>query len=257
MLLNIKLKMFNKEISLIKNYSIKKFVIECLDEAPDYIFTNCPSSSTGKYHSADEFSPLGNILHTRRVTANCDVLARAFALEGKDRDLVLGASILHDIVKQGFKQTGHTVSNHAVLAAELVENVYRITKSKIIKEDYKVIRNCVLFHNGFWTDKENKKEMSKFTMYEMCVHMADYTATKFHVEDTVGEQEDIFAEFKSFVEKVKVKFTINDIKDVPITLGKLFGAMCSNIGNLAALEEKLMIVAAWCIKSVLYLRLNK
>ena len=85
MLLNEKLKIFSEELKLVKTFSIKKFVIECLDEAPDYVFINCPSSSTGKYHALDEFSPMGNVLHTQRVVSNCNEMARAFSLEGKDQ----------------------------------------------------------------------------------------------------------------------------------------------------------------------------
>lgn len=257
MLLNEKLKLFSNELKLIKNFSIKKFVIECLDEAPSYIFTNCPSSSTGKYHALDEFSPLGNILHTQRVVQNCDVMARAFLLEGKDRCLVIGSAILHDIVKQGFESTGHTVNDHNVLAAQLIEKVFKKTKSKITTEDYKIMRDCVLFHNGVWTDEEHNKPINKFTSHELCVHMADYSATKFHSGGGSAGVGDIFSELKEFVEVFKTKFRIDGVTDIPIMFGKFFGAMCANIKNNSALEEKLMVIAAWCIKSILYLRLNK
>lgn len=257
MLLNEKIKMFNKELSMIKTLSIKRFVIECLDEAPDYIFKNCPSSSTGKYHSIDEFSPLGNVLHTKRVVNNCDIMARAFNLKEKDYDLVIGAAILHDMVKQGFEKTGHTVNDHAVLAAQLVRNVFKKTKSKINKKDCKIIENCVLFHNGIWSSgEENDKPIDKFTMHELCVHMSDYSATKFCLTKDAGGGNDIFDEFKNFVENFKVKFKIENTYDIPIMLMRFLGALCSNIGEVSKLEEKLMIIAAWCIKSVLYIRIN-
>jgi hypothetical protein len=256
MLLNEKLKIFSEELKLVKTFSIKKFVIECLDEAPDYVFINCPSSSTGKYHTLDEFSPMGNILHTQRVVSNCNEMARAFSLEGKDRCLVIGSAILHDIVKQGFEQTGHTVSNHAELAAELVEKVFKTTKSKISKEDYETIRGCVFFHNGIWTPKPDNIPITSFTPYQLCVHMADYSATKFHSGG--GESgNDIFSELKVFVDGFKTKVRVDDVTDIPIMLGKFFGAMCANVKNNSALEEKLMIIASWCIKSILYLRINK
>jgi len=255
MLLNEKLKVFSEELKLIKNFPIKKFVIECLDEAPDYIFTNCPSSSTGKYHSIDEFTKKGNILHTKRVVSNCNVMARAFDLKGKDKDLVIAAAILHDMVKQGFEQTGHTVYNHAELAAQLVKEVYKTTKSKIKNKDYETIRGCVFFHNGIWTPKPNNIPITEFTSQELCVHMADYSATKFYSNDSSGN--DIFSELKSFVEESKTKFRIDDATDIPIILGKFLGAMCANVKNNSALEEKLMIIASCCIKSILYLRINK
>ena len=257
MILKEKIQLFNKELSLIKSFQVKKFVIECLDEAPDYIFINCPSSSTGKYHSADEFTPLGNILHTKRVVNNCVVMARAFELTGKEEDLVVGAAILHDMVKQGFKQTGHTVSNHAFLAAELVEKVFKTTKSNIEKRDYEIIRGCVFFHNGIWTPKPDYIPITSFTPHELCVHMADYSATKFHVENVTNGGEDIFVEFKKFVEEFKLKFRIDDTKDILSMIGKLFGAMCSNVEKFSVLEEKLMAIAAGCIKAVLYLRIHK
>jgi len=256
MLLNEKIKIFNKELSLIKSFQVKKFVIECLSEAPDYIFKNCPSSSTGKYHSADEFTPKGNILHTKRVVNNCAIMARAFSLEGKDYDLVIGAAILHDIVKQGFEKTGHTVNDHAALAAQLIKEVFNKTKSKIPKEDYETIRGCVFFHNGVWTPAPDNIPISQFTTHQLCVHLADYSATKFYSTKSVNDKDDIFGEFESFVESFKLKFRIDNISDIPILLMKFLGALCSNIKNVSALEEKLMIIAAWCIKSILYIRLN-
>lgn len=256
MLLEHKIKMFSKELALIKDFSIKKFTIECLDEAPDYIFKNCPSSSTGKYHALDEFSPLGNVLHTKRVVSNCKEMARAFALDGKDYDIVISSAILHDMVKQGFEQTGHTVSNHAELGAKLVETVFNKTKSKISKEDYENIKSCVFFHNGIWTPDIANLSISQFTPHQLCVHMADYSATKFHPANIENDQADVFSELRCFVDDFKIKFRIDSISDIPVLLGKFFGALCSNIKNFSALEEKLMILSAICIKSILYLRLN-
>ena len=257
MLLNEKIKMLSKELVLIKDFSIKKFVIECLDEAPDYIFKNCPSSSTGKYHALDEFSSLGNILHTKRVVSDCGVMASAFSLENKDKDLVIASSILHDMVKQGFEQTGHTVNDHAALGAQLVEKVYKTTKSKIKNKDYEIIRGCVFFHNGIWTPKPDNIPINQFTTHQLCVHMADYSATKFHSTNVTNNESDIFTELKVFVEDFKIKFRIDDVTDIPIMLGKFFGALCANVKNFSALEEKLMILASWCIKSILYIRLKK
>ena len=257
MILTERLKLFSDELKLIKSFSIKKFVMECLAAAPDYIFTNCPSSSTGKYHAIDEFTPLGNILHTKRVVDKCNIIARAFNLAGKDKDLVLAAAILHDMVKQGFKKTGYTVDNHAALAAQLVEKVFRTTKSKISIGDYKIIRDCVFYHNGVWTPEPDNIPITSFTIHQLCVHMADYAATQFYPMGCGMDKNDIFVEFKNFVELFKTKLKFNDVTDIPIMLGKFFGAVCINIKNTSVLEDKLMTMAALCIKGILYLRLNK
>ena len=60
---------FKNELGLIFNPAIKEFTRLCLIAAPDYIFYDAPSSSSGKYHSVDELGGNGCVIHTKRVFA--------------------------------------------------------------------------------------------------------------------------------------------------------------------------------------------
>jgi len=49
-----RLSIFKDELNLISKKGIKDFVKACIAAAPDYVFEDCPSSSSGKYHPIEE-----------------------------------------------------------------------------------------------------------------------------------------------------------------------------------------------------------
>lgn len=173
---------FEKELALILNEDVKEFTKLCLSEAPDYFFTDCPASTTGKYHPIDELGADGTILHTKKVVTVAYILCRGLDCE-KYRDQILSACIIHDLLKQGKKKTGHTTKNHPALAAELVEQVQNATQL-LDEESYNIIRNGVGYHYGLWSTGDWKKDIREFTMTELCVYLSDYFASKreFHVD---------------------------------------------------------------------------
>lgn len=171
-----RLKIFRKELDLILDDRVRQFTELCLGEAPDYFFTDCPASSTGLYHPLDELSWDGTIIHTKKVFTTAYELCRGLGCE-KDRDEILSACIIHDLLKQGKEKSGHTTKNHPALAAELVERVQRDTQL-LDKDSYGIIRCCVGFHYGLWSTKPWLKRLEDYTPEELCVYLSDYIASK-------------------------------------------------------------------------------
>ena len=171
---------FEKELELIFNDSIREFTKLCLYEAPDYFFVNCPASSTGKYHPLNELGADGTMIHTKKVFTLAYELCRGLGCE-ESRDEILSACIIHDLLKQGKSRTGHTIKTHPGLAAELVEKIHEQTQM-LSDESYKIIRNCVGYHYGLWSITPWKKDIHDYTPEELCVYISDYVASKRCVE---------------------------------------------------------------------------
>jgi len=167
---------FNDQLALISDFSIREFTRLCIMSAPDYFFNDCPASSSGKHHPIDELSWDGCIVHTKKVFVVGYTLARGLDIE-ENRDAILGACLIHDLVKQGVKKTGFTVKNHPKLAADLVANVQDNTQL-LDTDAYETIYNGVLLHYGPWSTKAVKKPMSKYSLSELCVYVSDYIASK-------------------------------------------------------------------------------
>jgi hypothetical protein len=171
---------FAKELGLIFDDDIREFTRLCVITAPDYFFTDCPASSSGKYHPISELGADGTILHTKKVFTLAYELCRGLGCE-QNRDSILSACIIHDLRKQGLTKTGHTIKNHPDLGAKLVDEVQDATQL-LEDEVYKSIRNMVGFHYGLWSYGEWKKDLSEYTPEELCVYMSDYIASKRCVE---------------------------------------------------------------------------
>lgn len=168
---------FKEELAFIFNNRVKEFTKLCLATAPNYIFEDCPASSTAKHHPIGECSWDGTILHTKKVARLAYSLSRALDIEEK-RDLLVAAAIIHDLVKRGWEE-GHpwTKKDHPQLAAELVDRVQQDTQL-LDTDEYETIRGCVFYHYGPWTISNFKKPMSDFSLSELAVYLADYVASK-------------------------------------------------------------------------------
>lgn len=172
---------FNRELGLIANANVKTFTIEALKRVPYYFYTDCPASSSGKYHSADENGPLGTILHSRRVANISMEIAKAMGVGNTDE--MVSAALLHDSWKYGEKRGSHTVKNHPELAANMiVELIKQSEYDALLSKDQKIIIwGCIMFHMGQWGIDKSKKPLTKFTSNEMCMHVADVVASRNNV----------------------------------------------------------------------------
>ena len=170
--------MFLKELMLIRDLGIRRFVELCLSYAPKYVFCDCPSSSTGKHHPVDELSGDGCIIHTRRVVKM--VLLLVDGMENfYQRDEAIAAAIIHDLRKQGLEKTGKTVPNHPELAASLVYEVATLQPGVISDDVVDSLYNAVGYHYGRWGSGDWKCSDFNTDMDRLSkvVHVADYLAS--------------------------------------------------------------------------------
>ena len=93
------------------------------------------------------------------------------------RDEVLSAAIIHDLRKQGITHSGHTVKNHADLAVNLIDEVQEATQL-LTKQQHDLIRRCVAFHYGPWSEDPWKKSMDNYTREELALYLSDFTVSK-------------------------------------------------------------------------------
>lgn len=172
-----KSKVFADELSRIFDKKIREFTRLCIVYAPDYIFYDCPSSSSGKYHPIDELGADGTIIHTKKVFTMAYELVKGLDCED-NRDLVLSAAIVHDLRKKGpGKGTGHTVKDHPNHGAKLVDDVQEATQL-LSNEQHEIVRNCVGYHYGPWSIDPWSKPIESYTREELAVYIADFTVSK-------------------------------------------------------------------------------
>jgi HD superfamily phosphohydrolase YqeK len=173
-----KLGFYKAEVEDIKDERLARFAKLVLEAAPDYAFVDCPSSSSGKYHAADELGGDGCVVHTRRVVAVVKLLARGMNFEHTDAAIV--AALVHDLRKQGVQKSGHTVADHGDLAAALVMEVAVHNPGVIEDEDFEMIYNAVGCHYGPWAVGSWKFEnfYAEADLFSRLVHAADYIASR-------------------------------------------------------------------------------
>lgn len=171
---------FAEELSIIRDATVLEFTKLCLYGAPGYVFYDCPSSSSGKYHPINELGPDGVIIHTKKVVTTAVELSRGLQCE-ESFDLIVSACIIHDLVKQGWEKTGHTLKNHPDLGAQLVESIHEQTMM-LSDNQFNVIRNCVGYHYGPWSVGKWKKPLEKYSKEELTVYLSDYISSKRCVE---------------------------------------------------------------------------
>ncbi len=173
-----RLNLFKEELNLIGKKDIRKFVKVVIAAAPDYVFWDCPSSTSGKYHPLDELAGDGTVLHTKKIFATVYELSRALGCE-HHRDEVCAAALLHDLAKQSLEKTGHTVEDHPQIMAKLVAAVYNNDfKEKLSKESANIIYWCIFHHFGPWTDQNVRKPLKDYTPEELAMYIADYVVSK-------------------------------------------------------------------------------
>lgn len=168
---------FQQELERIYDKKVREFTRLCIAYAPDYIFVDCPSSSSGKYHPIDELAPDGTIIHVKKVFTMAYEIVKGLACEDR-RDIVLAATLVHDLRKKGPGDGfAHTVKDHPNHAANLVDEVQEATQL-LTEEQHTMLRNCVGYHYGPWGEGKWCKPMEEYTMEEMALYMSDFVVSK-------------------------------------------------------------------------------
>jgi len=183
-----------KHILLIKNEEFRNNVRAILKLCPNYI-SEIASSSTGKYHPADEIASDGMLYHIER----CVVLAPEIAIMNlhysDQRDILIAGSILHDLFKNGIPKVvddkevydRFTNKDHEMLIFDLITGYAEAIKDES-EEQYKRVMTLGYIcghHSGQWvpvsvailerTLKYNFKEEDKRLAESM--HIIDYVVS--------------------------------------------------------------------------------
>ena len=185
------MKRFLKAISLIHSEYVKGIVYAVLGKTRPEFFT-APSSSSGKYHPADEITEGGLVLHTLRVVAMADQLAgdpeyweSLKANNYLGYDILIASAILHDCCKSGKDTWGeHTVTEHPLLTGQLIFEtcgVNRITKG---------IADTIAAHMGY-ANKDRSWESPILPRptkpCQIILNRADYLASRANIRIDVSD----------------------------------------------------------------------
>ena len=161
-----------RHLMLITDETIKKFVIEVFNTLP-VKFWQIPASTSGAHHPKESNTIGGLIKHTLATVYFTLELCEAFNI---NKDILLGASMLHDIGKA-------LDEPHDIVAAT---NIRRLAKEYSSGEINELVE-CVRWHMGCWaTGSTNcqtnevggKKFPFDFTIPQQIIHIADYVASR-------------------------------------------------------------------------------
>lgn len=161
-----------QEIDRIASPSIRKFVRTALNYAHDE-FWLVPSSSSGQYHPPEDQGEGGLIRHLIKASEVAYSLANFYDLNEQNRDIVVSASMIHDIQKNGIPWGTKTDYTHGLIAYQWLDrfNLKQSCKDKI--------RRCVRYHMGRWCSPSGEiKRATHPSTNELIVQLADYMASR-------------------------------------------------------------------------------
>ena len=194
---------FQKELSLIHDKTIRDFVTTCFDKlCPDYFWT-CPCSTTGKYHPQVSLGVGGLVRHTKLAVWWGIELLKALGEEPGLKsippnqlfDEVIATLLLHDMIKngkglnaQGYPFEKGVTGTHGVTLAK------RILDLDINTGIYNRILAGVALHMGIWTTLPYAVTVGfGIEAFANLIHLADYCASR-KVDEIYrklqGEQDD-------------------------------------------------------------------
>lgn len=177
------------EIGLISSQPIQYFVRSLLMRAQEFWYA--PSDCSPGVFPPDEYKDGGLVTHTKRVVRIASLLAKAYEFNSEETDIVIAASLLHDITKtmklnddedELFYDPMHpyTVGRFVTSVHEedrLFGDESQSTVMYIEDTVLDSIMRCVRCHLGLMSPVP---ETVPITMPEMVVHLADLLASKVH-----------------------------------------------------------------------------
>lgn len=183
-----KVKVFEKELAVIKDRRIKNWASWAIAHLPDYFF-KIPASSTNKYHPEYATGDGGLVRHTQAAvrTAHTLLSTETFGdkYEADQKDLIIAALLIHDGLKKGLPEERYTNEIHPVLVCDYLDGAFAAvieTDRDLYPEDryiayvYKLVKS----HMGQWnTNKDGKEILPKPSCKgSSFVHLCDYLASR-------------------------------------------------------------------------------
>jgi hypothetical protein len=179
------MKRLQTELNTIFDKRIRSFTEYVLIKAPAYFWT-VPSSSTGKYHPEQSNGDGGLVRHTQAVVYLALKLCDVFSITGREKDCVVSACILHDVLKYGEVKGEHTTKDHDYQGALFVFKCGQDFCLDI--EMLKTITGCISWHMGRWTEMSCRIVTQDFPLQysraQMVVHLADVISAQKNVRLT-------------------------------------------------------------------------
>ena len=193
--------MLNDMVKDIGSKDIKEFVQKAIERCPKGFHEGSFSfhwQASPRRRSVDpnkvDFSPGseqeeykggGLVLHSRRVQVMAGKLCDHYEIKGREKDEVLAAAALHDMMKSvdmdemkkamnegtDIPFEGHTRDNHGEVASEWIKMMDKSPGKKFSKNIAKFCNN----HMAVWNKPE---ETPPGSMGEFIVSMADYSASQ-------------------------------------------------------------------------------
>lgn len=179
---------FKNELDLIKDASVRNFVVDVIDTmAPDYFWT-CPASTSGKYHPEVSLGEGGLVRHTKLAVWWGVELMRTADWGQDGQDVIIAALLLHDLKKNGDKLVNgrptikNCVNVHGTVLADQIR-MQMFPPGTCISPRINMILDGIEYHMGQWTCpnwKDSPPESRDWTGSEVSriVHMADYCASR-------------------------------------------------------------------------------
>ena len=158
------MKVFNKEITYIKNPKYRENAKKLIELLPDY-FYEVAASSTGKYHPEFALGEGGLVRHTKVAVklayelANNEVIGYSFTDD--EKDLMIIALIMHDGLKHG----------------KVKENK---DKTTFTDSEIEFLANVISSHMGIYNTNPYSDVVLPIphNKYQRFVHMCDFLASR-------------------------------------------------------------------------------
>ena len=213
-----KIAVFQPYLDQFETDEMRLYCADMIDPIPDYIFT-MPSSTSGKYHTATQCQPHGQIYH---IVMFAEVMNYRLALKGNkekfkspiQRDAMRCTPIFHDAVKCGWNGSIHSVHDHPMLAGQWVRET-KVEHDVDDKIKEAIARMCER-HSGEWTSSKKSKVVlpEPENAMELFVHECDILSSRSNIDMQPPEYlKEIFGE------EPPVEFDENYI----LTFGKYSG----------------------------------
>lgn len=173
-----KTRFFKNEIEKIKDKNLQRVVKTYLEEyVPEYFWTEGASSS-GRFHPPLSQGEGGLVRHTKAVCYFAEELLRVAPyceMTEEEQDFVRVACIVHDTCKYGTSEYNKKeYKAHPTNAADWFADCWQNTLlDNVIPE---ILWYGIASHMGQWG------ECKPLSSAEMCVHLADYIASRPEIE---------------------------------------------------------------------------
>lgn len=200
--LNITAEVFEKELSYIKDSTIRTMTAFAISNINSDFFAEA-ASSTGKYHPEYALGFGGLYRHTRAAVKIANDLLQLDMYKEKFsesvRDYIIAALILHDSCKRGKDwDDKYTKFEHPLIVEDWLKEIFAEkmsiadddTNSKI--NDYvNAVSNLIKTHMGQWTTtRYSKVELPKPELEpQKFVHLCDYLASRKWLEVRLNAEE--------------------------------------------------------------------